>query len=82
MNVLVTVSAPGVRALRWVGGAKGRWAGSGVGSTSWSSGSTTPPTLSSNRQLSSSAPSYRTAPDRSMSLEGAANQNNEQIRET
>lgn len=66
---MITVSALGVRALRWVGGTTGKWAGSLVGSTSWSSGSTAPLALSSNRQLSSSAPSYLTAPDRSTSLE-------------
>lgn len=74
---LITVSAPGVSALRWVGGATDRWAGSRVGSTSWSSGSTAPLTLSSNRQLSSSAPSYRKAADRSTSLQGAAHQYDE-----
>lgn len=76
------ITTSGVRALGWVGLSTGKWAGSLVGSTSWSSVSTAPLALSSNRQLSSSAPSYFTAPDRSTSLERITKQQRANQRET
>lgn len=65
ISAQITVNSAGVRRA---GGASDTREGSGVASTSWSSGTTAPLLFSSNRQLSSAAPSYLTAADRSTSL--------------